>query len=477
MTIKTVVYPLLLVSLFSGCVPKINKADTVKKETVEKEMEKDLEHFRSNDIVLKNDWWDNFKDPQLNELIKKALLDAPSLKTLEARYAQANSLIKMHESKNLPNISFDSSVSRLRFSENYIFPAPMGGGRYDLYNMGFSLDYDFDFWNSRGSLIKGVRNSALSQMALLKVKELSITTALSTLYISWNYNIEKLEKLELIEKLLQEKTAISEKIFENGLSDEIYLNGQKTALEQTRQLVYKVETNIDSIKKSIGIIGGFLPSYVESLKQPNIDGHCVSLPRNLHLDILSHRPDIAVEKYLLLSKEQFIEHSKAKFYPNISLRGLFNLTSFNWSKMFDRSSVAPLGGVALSLPLFDAGAREANLKKSVDDYNAQVHTYNGAIVKAVNEIVTTLKELEISRNELESNAKEITIKESVKNIEEKRFLLGLKNKIPYLDSEISLINTQLSKAVLKNRELSLQIELIRSLGGGYVNKGQDESNS
>lgn len=470
-------YPLLLTSLFWGCVPKVNKVDTVKKENIDKEMEKDLEHFYSNDIVLKNDWWKNFGDKQLDELIKKALSDAPDLKALEARYAQANSLIKVHESKNLPNVSIDSSLSRLRFSENYIFPAPLGGGTFYLYNPGLSLDYDFDFWNKRSSLIKGVQNIALSQKAILKVKELSITTAISTLYMSWNYNIEKLEKLETMQKLLDEKITVSNKLYENGLSNEIALNTQKTALEQTRQLIYKVETDIDNIKKSIAVIGGFLPSDIEALNQPNINGLEISLPRDLHLDVLSHRPDIAVEKYILLSKEQFIEHSKSMFYPNISLKGLFNLTSFKWSKLFDSSSVAPFAGVALSLPLFDAGAREANLKKSVDDYNAQVYNYNATIIKAVNEIVTTLKELEISKNELESNAKEIILKESTKDIEKKKFTLGLENKLSYLNAHISLLQTELSKITLKNKELNLQIQLIKSLGGGYEIKEQNVSNS
>jgi len=477
MTLRTIVYPLLAVSLFSGCVPKIDKIDPVKKEHIDREMENDLEHFHSNDIALKNDWWENFNDPQLNALITKALSEAPTLKALEARFAQANSLVKMHESKNLPNMALDASVSRLRFSENYIFPAPLGGGTFYLYNPGISLDYDFDFWNSRSSLIKGVENIALSQKAILKVKELSIATAISTLYLSWNYRIETLEKLEHMEKILREKIDISEKIFEQGLSDAVSLNNQKSALEQTRQLICRVETDIDNIKKSLGVTGGFLPSFVETLKPPKIAEHRVSLPRDLHLDIVSHRPDIAVEKYLLLSKEQFIERSKAEFYPNISLRGLFSLTSFQWSKLFDRSSVAPLGSVALSLPLFDAGAREANLKNSVDDYNAQVYTYNATIVKALNEIVSTLKELEISHNALESNAKEITLKEATAGIEKKKFLLGLENKTSYLDAEIALLRTQLSEIGLKNREASLKIELIKSLGGGYENKAHDVSSS
>jgi len=209
---KNIFFALISFLVLTGCVPKIHKAQTLDKQKMAKELEKDLQGYPNSDFVLKQKWWEEFHDKQLDTLMAKALKEAPSLKMLQARYAQANSIIDLHKSNNIPKVSFNSSISRQRFSENYIFPAPIGGGVYTFFQDEVALDYDFDFWNSRSSLIKSAENLALSQKAIIKVKELSITTGISSLYIAWNYELEKRKKLVVLQNLFKEKQTIFQKI-------------------------------------------------------------------------------------------------------------------------------------------------------------------------------------------------------------------------------------------------------------------------
>ncbi|QDF28464.1 efflux transporter outer membrane subunit [Halarcobacter anaerophilus] len=475
---KKIIFSLLSVFLFLGCVPNIEKQKVIKDTKIEQEFIEDLNSFQSVNLKLQNNWWRKFEDKQLNSLIENAIKNTPSLKALKQRYAKANSLVKMRKSANLPNIGFGADVSRQRFSENYIFPAPLGGNYYNLYQFGLNLDYEFDFWDKRASLIRASLNEALAQKAYIKVKELSVSTSIAKLYISLNYKNRELEQLQILKKITNEKHHILDKVHKLGLSNRKEINESGSSIEKINQKISDLRIEIEDIKRSIAIISGMMPSQMDKLEKTDIaDDYKVFIPKDIHLDILSHRPEIAMQKYLLLSKSAYIKNAKAQFYPNISLNGLLNFTSFPWSSLFNHTSFAPLGAVAFSLPLFDAGKREANLNIKVSDYNEQVQLYNQSVIKAVNEVVNSLRKLELTKSNLKYQDEILKKKNKNLQIEKRIYEIGLNNKISYLNSKLLLQEEILKNISLKDKELNAQIDLIKALGGGYKSERIDVSHN
>ena len=471
---RIILFIISLTILFSGCVPKVTTSTTIKDTKIDNELIKDLNKFSSNDIELKNSWWKDFNDEQLNILIENAMKNAPSLKQLEAKYQKANNIIKAKKSSNLPNVNFESQATRQRFSENYIFPEPLGGNYYNLYQTGLNLEYDFDFWNQRASLIKASKNEALAQDALIKVKQLAISTSISKLYISWNFKIEKLKKLSTLKKLIYEKHHILNELYNMGLSNKEKVNESNYLIEKINQDTLTVNEEIENIKNSIAVIAGLLPSQINKLENPSISNeYKISIPKDIHLNIVSHLPEVAVQKYLLASKEQYIENAKSKFYPNIRLSGLLHFTSFPFSQLLKESSFDPEAGVAFSLPIFDAKRRESNLNTKVNDYNAQVYAYNETIIKAVNNIVTTLKKIQLNNSQEKSEKIVISNKNKNKNIEKRVYELGIKNKINFINKNIELEEEKIKEIALQDKKFQLHIDLIEALGGGYKNKAKD----
>lgn len=468
---RIVIFTILSIYIFSGCVPKIEKTNTINKTKIDSELKKDLQSFSSSKIVLQNNWWEIFGDKQLNFLVGNALENTPSLKVLKERYKRANSIVKIRKAGNLPTIGIGSDMSRQRFSENYIFPAPLGGNYYNLYQLDLNLSYDFDFWDRRASLIRASINEAMAQNLYIKVKELSVATSIVKLYLSLNFKNEELSKLDSLKKIILEKHHILNSLHELGIANKTEIHQSDASLEKIEQKIYDTKIEIDDLKSSLGIIAGLMPSDLDKFEKFNISNeYKVFVPKDIHLNVLSHRPEIAMQKYLLSSKEDYIQNAKSQFYPNISLTGLLNLTSFSWSSLFDKSSFAPLGGLAFSLPIFDSNRREENLNIKVSDYNAQVQDYNQSVIRAVNEVVTSLKKLELNKSKLEVQSNILENKKRNLEIEKRIYDLGLKNKISYLDSTMSFKEEEINSLVFKNQELNAQVDLIKALGGGYKQK-------
>lgn len=471
---------LILLSLYllTGCVPKIEKATALDKNRVNNELKNDLTKFNSSDLSLKEDWWKNFNDEQLNSLIDEALNNTPTLNILKLRYKSAQSLVEINKALKKPSVGISSTNSRQRFSENYIFPAPLGGNYYNLYDQGINLNYDFDFWDKNSSLIKASINEALAQKLYIQIKQLSITTSIVKLYTTLNYKKRELDKLKILEDNINEKHHILNSLHKLGLANQIEINRSSTSLEKVRHEALNIKLEIEDLKKSLAIISGVMPSKIDSLKKvSDFDDYQVFIPKEIHLDVLSHRPEIAMQKYLIQSKNQYITNAKAQFYPNISITGLINFTSFSWASLFNNTSFAPYVGAALSLPLFDGQRRENNLDIKVDEYNIQIEQYNQSVIEAVNEVVSSLKKLELNKSKLKVQENILDSREKNLQIEKKIFEIGLKNKISYIDSKLSLINEEISKLSLINNEINAHIDLIKALGGGFKEKGKSFDNN
>lgn len=471
---KTLATLCLSLLLLNGCVPKIDKAAPIPDASVRSDLEKSLSEF--DDTKLVKEWWRGYGDPQLDTIIDEALAKAPALKSIEARYAQANSIIDSIQSRNLPQLSANASVLRERFSENHIFPPPLGGGSYNQYQPALTLDYDFDFWNARSSHILAAENSALAQKASIEAAKLALSSAICETYLSWDADEQKLGVLTAMEHTDREERRIVEKQYRLGLINAVAINDQKSSHAQIEQRIEELKRTIEGKKEALCVLGGFLPSYAQTLKTPRINpAFTLPLPKEVMLNLVAHRPDVAVAKYTALSKSHTIEETKAEFYPNISLSGLIGFTSFNWSKLLDHSSFTPSAGVALSLPLLDWGERKAHLQNSVSDYNSSVYEYNAVVVRAANEVVVLLKQSKRLESQQHLHDDEMEAKKANRAITRKQLLQGLSNKLPYLSAQKTVLEGEIETLSLRDTQSSIQIALIKALGGGYTDK--EDSNA
>ncbi len=472
-----IVYPKIVITiclpllLLTGCVPKINKAVTLTETAVTSDLQKSIDLFDDKEAHLVREWWRGYNDPQLDKIIDEALSKAPTLQSIEAKFAQANSIIQSVQSRNLPHLSANASVLRERFSENHIFPPPLGGGTYTQYQPALILDFDFDFWNARGSHIMAAKNSALAQRASIEASKVALTSAICEIYLSWNYDEHKLAVLSAMEQTNRDELRIVEKQYKLGLIDAIAINDKKSSLSKIMQRKTELIRSIEGKKEAICVLGGFLPSYAATMQAPHIsDGFNVPLPKEIVLNLLAHRPDVAIAKYTALSKSHTIEQRKAQFYPNITLSGLIGFTSFSWAKLITHSSYTPSAGIALSLPLLDWGERKANLQNSVSDYNSSVYDYNQAVIKAANEVVVLLKQSKLLEEQRQLHDEELNSKKANVSITRKKLLQGLSDKLPYLSAKKSVLEGEIETLSLNETKSLIQIDLIKALGGGYTDK-------
>jgi outer membrane protein TolC len=77
-------------------------------------------------------WWDSFRDPQLDRLIRLGLKDSPTLVQAKARVSAALAQTQSAQAALLPNANFSASSFYQRAPETYIITPPLAGHSFWL---------------------------------------------------------------------------------------------------------------------------------------------------------------------------------------------------------------------------------------------------------------------------------------------------------------------------------------------------------
>ena len=139
--------------------------------------------------------------------------------------------------------------------------------------------------------------------------------------------------------------------------------------------------------------------------------------------------------------------------------GLGNLTA--------QGSDIGQAGAAVSLPIFAGGRIAGNYRAARADYDEAVAQYNAVLVRALNEVAdAAAAQRALGTRQAEARAA-LAAAEEAYAIARRRYEGGLSPYLSVLTAQDALLRTRQLAATLDARALTVNVELIRALGGGY----------
>ena len=115
-------------------------------------------------------------------------------------------------------------------------------------------------------------------------------------------------------------------------------------------------------------------------------------PRAVPSDVLLRRPDVAESERLAAAASEGIGIARAAFYPKFTLTLLGGTQDTGINLLTPGNSIYTLGP-NVSLPLFDAGLRQAQLDAATAAYAEAAARYRATILLAVKEVEDSLSAL------------------------------------------------------------------------------------
>ncbi len=416
-------------------------------------------------------WWKAFGDPGLDALIDEALADGGvgPLRQAEARLRNAQAIAQGADARRYPTLGFSAATQRERFTENYIYPPPLGGGTYGLNQAALDFRYDIDFWGRNRAAIAGARSQEQAGRADAQAARLAVTTAIAR---AW-FQLQRLGSLRDVTLLaIQQRNdvlTLAQQRFDAGIDTNAELRQAEALVPAARVDLAQIDESVGLVQNQIGALLGKGPDRGREIGVPHGVGTTrVLLPATLPAELLGRRPDLVAARWRVEAARSQIDVARAQFYPNVDLAASASLIAFGGvSRFFSASSRDFAGGAALTLPIFDGGSLRANLAGRNADYDVAVEQYNTTLVDAVRDVADQVVSIQSVNAQFADQELARVKTEEAYDVAVVRYKAGLTTYLTVLNAQTAVLQQQRADAELRARVLDLDVALTRALGGGY----------
>jgi NodT family efflux transporter outer membrane factor (OMF) lipoprotein len=184
-------------------------------------------------------------------------------------------------------------------------------------------------------------------------------------------------------------------------------------------------------------------------------------------EVLNQRPDLAVAAQQLVAASADVTQARAQRLPRVSLGGTIAAGRFESGGFVESGSLWSLGPLSVSLPLFDAGTRAANVDAARARYDEAASSYRATLRGAVREVEEALVQLQSTASRSEDARIAAEGFDASYRASEARFRGGLASLFELEDARrsASLARSQLIE--LQRERVAAWITLYRALGGGW----------
>ncbi len=410
------------------------------------------------------DWWEQFNDPLLIELIATAQAESASIATATLRIAQARALSISANAAAVPNVTGAASSTR----GTLILGEPILIDTTNQAQLQASWEID---------LFGGVQRRRESTLAKLDAEianwhaaRISVAADMANLYTNYR-GCEQQIALSIADVESREQTAsLSARLGAAGFqsSANVALARASAAEGAGRLVTQRADCDLN-IKAIVALTG-----LTETVLREKLTIRTAALPRpqvisvaTIPAQVLAQRPDLAAAERELAAANADIGARLAERFPRIMLLGNIGPLNFSTSDTSVTTSSWSFGPT-VNLPIFDAGRLAANVDTARVAYQTSESQYKQRVRAAVREVEDALVRL----NSMELRERNALIAsegyhESL-SAAEQRWKSGLASQLELEETRRLSFNADLALVILKREHVNAWIALYRAVGGGWL---------
>lgn len=404
-------------------------------------------------------WQSFYADARLKELIALGLENNRDLQSAALNIQKARAQYQISDNQDIPTIAANAGYTR---------SGDFKGNARDSYSVGLGMSaYEFDFWGR----IRSLKEQALANyFATGYAKDSAQIALVSQIAQSWVGLSYAEAQLALAQKTLksQEKSLdLNSKRFKAGIDPELTVVQARSQVAAAKLSIATSKTQIKQAKNALNLlVGQPVPGHLLPQAKVSSITHERVFNAGLPSQLLTYRPDIRGAELQLKAAGANIDAARAAYYPAISLTGNVGASSGELDKLFESGSFSWSLGPSITLPIFDAGRRDANLAVAEVGQQQALVNYEKSIQTAFKEVADVLAERATLSERI--SAQRQLLKSSERNYElsQLRFKAGIDSYLNVLDAQRALFNSEQALLNLQQSDLISQIKLYQVLGGG-----------
>ncbi|HTT38654.1 MAG TPA: efflux transporter outer membrane subunit [Burkholderiales bacterium] len=423
------------------------------------------------------EWWKQFGDPVLDQLIADALAGNKNVKIAAANVQQAAAVLTQTRAPLYPQVNYTGNAGRTGLSDNTAFaPTPSPGATsvpsaFNSYTLFAGASWEIDLWGHVRRLTEAAQANLLATEQARRGVILSLVASVGTSYLQLRGLDAQLEISKRTRDVYAESVKLFELRFQHGQISQMNVEQVRVQYETAAAQIPVIETQIAQLEDVISVLLGRNPGPIPRGKTI-LTLALPAVPSGLPSQLLERRPDLMQAEQQLIAANAQIGAAKALYFPTISLTGVFGVSSSQLSNLFSGPSQLWNYSGSLVGPIFTGGAISGQVAQATAGQQAALISYELAIQSSFADVENAL----VARQKL---AEQIAAQERlVKALQEYSRLAYLQYNggySPYTDvlqAETQLFPAQLNLAAARAQLYASVVRIYQVTGGGWVDIAQ-----
>jgi multidrug efflux system outer membrane protein len=402
-------------------------------------------------------WWELFKDPVLQGLIREALTNNYDLQIAVARVEQERALLGVTRSQYYPQVGYGASISGQQ--------SPLMAN-HTYYSYSFTTFWEMDLFGRIRKLNEAQRATYFSSEEARRGVRLLLVSDVAQGYFQLRALDEQLEISRQTVKSFQETLDIFQNRFAGGAASGLEVARAKAALKNVAATIPDFVRQIVAQENALDLLLGRNPGPIARGAALSDQYDPPEVPAGLPATLLGRRPDLLEAEQNLIAANANVGVAKANFFPTISLTGLLGGISPQLSELTATGKAWSLAG-NLAGPLFTAGRLKNEYRASLAQRDQAKIVFEKAVTQAFGEVSTSLSAHQQLANAYREQLSSVEAYRESVHLSTVRYDSGLANYLEVIDAQIQMYPAQSATVTYDlGRKVAL-VNLYRTLGGGW----------
>jgi outer membrane protein, multidrug efflux system len=416
-------------------------------------------------------WFELFHDPQLQALIRTALIQNYDVRDAVTRVEAARANLGITRSNQFPQFAASGGAEINRLSRDGETPLPPEFLPSQNRNFGEAslglLSFEIDLWGKLRRATEAARANLLSAEENRKAVVLTMVSDVATAYLSLRELDYELEISENTLETRQQSLDLTKSRQIGGVGTLLDLRQAQQLVDTAAQTIPVIQQEIEQTENQIHLLLGEPPGPINrglSLAAQEVPP---DVPAGLTSDLLERRPDIRGAEQDLVSANAEIGVARAQYFPQLTLSGFLGGQSTQLAELF--SGPASVWNLApqVAQPIFTAGRLKSNVRLAEAQREHALVQYEKTIQTAFSEVSNGLIAHQRVR---ESRVKQEDLVYALQDrlrLAYIRYRGGVDTQLDALDADRDLFSAELQLSQIRLQEVLTIVQLYKALGGGW----------
>ena len=412
-------------------------------------------------------WFEVFKDPELQNLVNRAMQRNYDLRAAVARINAERANLGLVRSNQFPQFEASADVTTNRNSQNAI-NIPGQSGTRSIGSVFLNLlTFELDIFGRRRAETRAAR-------AELRVAEQDrqavMTTVVSDVATAYFSLLELDSELDIAKRTLatrEDSLRLIRVRQQGGVATMLDVRQAEELVYQASQTIPDTERLIEQTENQIRLLLGDNPGPVTRGLGLNQQPELPAVPAGLPSALLERRPDIRAAEQNLFAQRALVSAARKAYFPTISLTGLLGFQSDQLSSLFNGPSRAWTFVPQITQPIFTAGRLKSNVKFARAQQELAVVQYEQTIQTSFREVSDALVQYRKVKEIRTQQELLVTTLRDRERLAYLRYEGGVDTLLNALDADRDLFDAERNLTVTKRDELLSLVQLYKALGGGW----------